>query len=83
MPSMELFDKQPENYRNEVLPPEVTARLAVEAAHPMSWYKYVGPKGDLQCMSSYGASAPAETLYNHFGFTPENIADKARKLIKK
>jgi len=82
MPSMELFDKQPENYRNEVLPPDVTARLAVEAAHPMSWYKYVGPQGDLQCMSSYGASAPAETLYKHFGFTPENIADKARKLIK-
>jgi len=83
MPSMELFDKQPESYRNEVLPPEVSARLAVEAAHPMSWYKYVGMQGDMQCMNSYGASAPAEQLYKHFGFTPENIAAKAKKLVKK
>jgi len=83
MPSMELFDQQPESYRNEVLPPDVTARLAVEAGHPMSWYKYVGSKGDLQCMNSFGASAPADQLYKHFGFTPENIAAKAKKLIKK
>ena len=83
MPSFELFDKQPESYRNEVLPPDVTARLAVEAAHPMSWYKYVGTKGDFQCMLSYGASAPFEQLYKHFGFTAENIAAKARKLAGK
>ncbi|HEY3322418.1 MAG TPA: transketolase [Planctomycetota bacterium] len=81
MPSMELFDQQPEAYRNEVLPPDVSARLAVEAAHPMSWYKYVGLKGDVQCMQSWGASGPFELLYKHFGFTPENIAAKAKKLI--
>jgi transketolase len=81
MPSFELFDKQPESYRNEVLPSDVTARVAVEAAHPMSWYKYVGTKGAFQCMESYGASAPFEQLYKHFGFTPENIAGKAKKVM--
>jgi transketolase len=83
MPSMELFDQQPESYRNEVLPPDVSARVAVEAGHPMSWYKYVGTQGALVCMESYGASAPAEALYKRFGFTPENIAAKARGLLKK
>jgi len=82
MPSFELFDRQPESYRHEVLPPEVTARLAVEAAHPMSWYKYVGSKGDFQCMLSFGGSAPFEQLYKHFGFTAENVAAKARKLVR-
>jgi transketolase len=82
MPSFELFEQQPENYRNEVLPPDATARLAVEAGHPMCWYKYVGDRGAVQCMESYGASAPYETLYKQFGFTPENIAAKAKKLIK-
>ena len=80
MPSMELFDRQPESYRHEVLPPDVRARVAVEAGHPMSWYKYIGDSGALQCMESFGASAPFEALYKKFGFTPENIAAKARKL---
>ena len=83
MPSFELFDQQPESYRNEVLPPDISARMAVEAAHPMSWAKYVGLKGAYQCMDSYGASAPAEQVYKKFGFTPENIAAKARKLAGK
>ena len=83
MPSFELFDRQPESYRNEVLPPDVTARVAVEAAHPMAWHKYVGLRGAFQCMESYGASGPFEQVYKHFGFTPENIASKARKLTGK
>lgn len=83
MPSMELFDAQPESYRNEVLPPAVTARVAVEAAHPMPWYKYVGNQGQLQCMFSYGASAPAPELFKHFGFTAENVAAKAKKAMGK
>ena len=83
MPSMELFDKQPESYRAEVLPRDVKARVAVEAAHPMPWYKYVGMDGALQCMESFGASAPFEALYKKFGFTTENVAAKARALIKK
>ncbi len=81
MPSMELFDRQPESYRNEVLPPSVAARLAVEAAHPMPWHKYVGLKGATQCMTGYGASAPAERLFKEFGFTAEHVAAKARALL--
>lgn len=83
MPSMELFDKQPESYRAEVLPRDVRARLAVEAAHPCPWHKYVGTDGATQCMESYGASAPYELLYKKFGFTAENIAAKGKALVKK
>ena len=83
MPSMELFDKQPESYRAEVLPRDVKARLAVEAAHPMPWYRFIGTDGATQCMESYGASAPYELLYKKFGFTAENVAAKARGIVKK
>ena len=83
MPSMELFDKQSESYRKEVLPCDVKARVAVEAAHPMPWYKYVGCDGTTQCMDSYGASAPFELLYKKFGFTSENVAAKAKSVLKK
>lgn len=83
VPSMELFDRQPESYRSEVLPREVRARLAVEAAHPMPWQKYIGTDGGTQCMESYGASAPYELLYKKFGFTAENVAAKAKALVKR
>ena len=83
MPSFELFDQQPQSYRDTVLPPDVAARVAVEAAHPMSWYKYVGSGGAFQCMESFGASAPYEALYKKFGFTNENVAAKARALLRK
>ncbi|HLX63892.1 MAG TPA: transketolase [Planctomycetota bacterium] len=83
MPSMEIFDKQPESYRAEILPSDVKARLAVEAAHPMPWYKYIGTDGGTQCMESYGASAPYEALYKKFGFTAENVAAKAKALVRK
>ena len=82
MPSMEIFEQQPQGYKDEVLPPGVRNRLAVEAAHPMPWYKYVGRFGATQCMESYGASGPYELLYKKFGFTPENIAAKGRALVK-
>ncbi len=83
MPSMELFDRQPQSYQDEVLPPEIGARVAVEAAHPMPWYKYIGRTGATQCMESFGASAPAELLFKKFGFTAENVAAKGRALVKK
>ncbi|MEI6231819.1 MAG: transketolase [Planctomycetota bacterium] len=83
MPSMELFDKQPESYRKEILPCDVRARVAVEAGHPMPWYKYVGMDGATQCMESFGASAPYELLYKKFGFTAENVAAKAKAVLKK
>ena len=82
-PSLELFDKQPESYRNTVLPPDVRARVAIEAAHPQSWFKYVGMDGATVCMNSYGASAPAKTLFEKFGFSAANIAATAKKVIKK
>ncbi|MBI3831048.1 MAG: transketolase [Planctomycetes bacterium] len=82
-PSVELFEKQSESYRNEVLPAEVRARVAVEAAHPQSWHKYVGLDGAVVGMERYGASAPYKILYEKFGFTPQNIAATAKKVIQK
>ena len=82
MASHELFARQSAEYRASVLPAGVP-RVAIEAAHPMSWYKYIGTQGATQCMESFGASAPFEQLYKHFGFTPENIAAKAKKLVRK
>jgi transketolase len=79
MPSMELFESQPKEYRDAVLPPEVKARVAVEAGHPMCWHKYVGPEGALVCMNSYGGSAPYKALFEKFGFTAANIAAVAKK----
>lgn len=81
MPSFELFDKQPVAYRESVLPPGVRRRLAIEAAHPMSWHKYVGLDGDVVGMGTFGASAPAEVLFEKFGFTVENIIKRAKKLL--
>ena len=83
VPSMEVFDRQPAEYRKEILPVAVKARLAVEAAHPMPWYKYVGSDGSILGMESYGASAPYEALYKKFGFTTENVVARAKALLKK
>lgn len=83
MPSWEIFDAQPAAYRAAVLPPQVTARLAVEAASPMGWHKYVGSKGDIIGMTRFGASAPGKVNMEKFGFTRENIVARARKLLGK
>jgi transketolase len=83
MASCELFDAQPEAYRNKVLPPSVETRLAVEAGATLSWHKYVGLKGDVIGIDRFGASAPAKVLFEKFGFTVENIVGKAKKLLKK
>jgi transketolase len=80
---MELFELQPEQYRDKVLPPAVMARVAVEAAHPMSWGKYVGLSGSYVCMNTFGKSAPFNKLYQEFGFTAENVAAKARESINR
>lgn len=82
-PSLELFDQQSQSYRDEVLPPTVRARVAVEAAHPMCWFKYVGLDGAVVGMNTYGASAPAKVLFEKFGFTPQHIAAAARKTMGK
>jgi len=83
MPSWELFERQPAEYRESVLPQSVTARLAVEASSPMGWHKYVGSDGDVLGMTRFGASAPYKDLHQYFGFTAENVALRAKGLLKK
>ena len=78
---MELFEKQSESYKNKVLPSTVTARVAVEAAASLSWYKYVGLTGKVVGIDRFGQSAPAAKLFEKFGFTPENVAEKVKETI--
>lgn len=80
MPSWELFDRQSVTYRNEVLLPSVTARVAVEQASTFGWERYV-PNGAIIGMSTFGASAPLKALQTKFGFTPEGVAAKAKEQI--
>nr|WP_287411798.1 transketolase [Pseudodesulfovibrio sp.] len=79
MPSTKLFDDQPESYKNEVLPPEVTARAAAEAGRTPLWYKYVGLNGVVLGLDHFGASAPGKILSDKYGFTPENFARMIRE----
>jgi transketolase len=81
MPSWELFDQQPQAYRDQVLPPTVTARLAIEAGVPQGWHRYVGSAGELIGLDRFGASAPYKVLMEKFGFTAENIASRALALL--
>jgi len=81
LPSWEIFDRQPEEYRESVLPAAVTARLSVEAGITLGWEHYVGLSGEIIGLESYGASAPAEILRKEFGFTPENIVRRARRVL--
>jgi transketolase len=81
MPSWEIFERQPPAYRASVLPPAVTARVAVEAGSPQGWYKYVGMGGDVVGMTRFGASAPGKVNFEKFGFTPENVAARALALL--
>jgi transketolase len=82
MPSFELFEEQDEEYKESVLPDGVRVRLAIEAAVPFGWYKYVGIDGDVIGMEGFGASAPGNVLFEKFGFTAENVAGKALDLLK-
>lgn len=83
LPSTDTFDAQDEEYRESVLPSGVSARVAVEAGIADYWYKYVGLKGAIVGMTGYGESAPAEKLFPYFGFTVENIVEKAKAVLKK
>ncbi|MCY0877856.1 MAG: transketolase [Firmicutes bacterium] len=80
MPCWERFEEQDEEYRRHVLPPN-TRRLAIEAASPMGWEKYVGQQGAILGLDHFGASAPAEELFRHFGFTVERVTEMARDLL--
>ena len=81
MPSWDLFEQQPESYRNEVLPPAVTARVAVEAGVRMGWERYIGCRGAFVGMSGYGASAPFEIAFKNFGITADAVVEAARRLL--
>jgi transketolase len=83
MPSWELFDDQPQDYRDQVLPPNVTARVSVEQASTFGWSKYVGATGQSIGMRSFGASAPLKDLMKKFGFTPEHVVAAAREQLRK
>ena len=81
MPCVEWFDAQPQEYRDSVLPPDVSARVAVEAGVAQSWYKYVGDTGEIISIEHYGESADDKTLFREFGFTPEAVAAAAERAI--
>lgn len=81
VPSLELLRRQPASYRESLFPSGVP-RVAVEAAHPMSWHEWVGPVGTIIGIETFGASAPAPTLFTQYGFTAERIANTARALIR-
>jgi transketolase len=83
MPCVELFEEQPEEYRNELLPPAVTARLAVEAGVRQGWDRYVGPQGDVVCLDRFGSSAPGDVAMRELGFNAENVLKRARALLKR
>ncbi|HEX8966389.1 MAG TPA: transketolase [Chloroflexota bacterium] len=83
MPSWELFEQQSPAYRDEVLPPSVTARVAVEAASPLGWERWVGLEGSVIGLNRFGASAPLADIYQHLNFTPEYVADRSRALLER
>jgi transketolase len=80
MPCWELFEKQNQQYKDSVLPPNVKARIGIEAGVEQGWYKYLGDKGVFIGMSSFGASAPAKICFEKFGITVENVIKAAKKL---
>ena len=83
LPSWELFEKQPKDYRDSVLLPRVTARVCVEAAAAFGWEKYAGPTGAVIGMRSFGTSSPVKDVLKHFGFTADAVVAAARKQIGK
>jgi transketolase len=82
LPSWELFEEQPESYRNEVLPPEIEARVSVEAAATLGWERYVGLHGAVIGLDRFGASAPGTTALEHLGFTAERVAGEAERVVQ-
>jgi transketolase len=81
MPSWELFEMQPQAYRDSVLPPSVRARVSVEAASPLGWERYVGMEGTVIGVARFGVSAPGAVVMREFGFTPEHVVETARAVL--
>lgn len=82
MPSWELFDAQPESYRNEVLPPRIKARVAVEAGSPQGWHRFTGKRGRVVGMDRFGASAPSTVLFEKFGITAGRVVEEALAVLE-
>jgi transketolase len=82
-PCLDRFAEQDEGYRDSVLPPACRARVAVEAASPLGWHRWVTDEGEVIAMESFGASGPQRALYEHFGFTPQKIAARARSVAER
>jgi transketolase len=83
MPSWEIFERQPQEYRDQVLPPGVKARVAIEQASTFGWERYVGSAGHVIGMSSFGASAPLKALQEKFGFEPGRVVASAKELLSR
>jgi transketolase len=83
MPCMDHFAQQPAEYRDTVLPPNIRARVSIEAAATFGWHRWVGDLGETIGMHSFGASGVAEDVFKHFGFTPERVAETARDVVKR
>ena len=82
MPCMDIFENQPAEYKEKILPPSVRARVAVEALSAFGWERYTGLDGKIVALRSFGASAPYGRLFEHFGFTAENVAEAVRETLK-
>jgi len=83
MPSWELFEKQDIVYKEKIFPPAIRKRLAIEAASPLGWHKYVTDEGDILGITKFGESAPGDDVMKAYGFTTENVVLKAKALLKK
>ena len=83
MPCWELFAEQPQDYRDEVLPPDVRARLSVEAGISLGWERWVGDAGASVAIDRFGASAPGDEVLSRLGFTAENVATRAAALLER
>jgi transketolase len=82
MPSWELFERQPQSYRDTVLPPSVRARVSIEAAAPFGWERYVGLDGAIVGVTGFGTSAPGPIVMREFGFTPEHVVETAKRILE-
>ena len=81
MPSWDIFEHQPQSYRDSVLPPGVTARVAIEQGSVLGWERYVGPSGRIIGMQTFGASAPLKELLRNFGFDPERVVATTKEML--
>lgn len=82
LPSAELFARQPASYRDQVLPPRIPCRVAIEAAHPMPWYRWVGDRGAIIGLDRFGASAPYQRIYQELGLTSQAVVRRVRELLE-